>query len=259
MNYAIQIAFCLIAIFSAFIIWKKDSKGAKKGQKNRLKVLFALAIGGSIIGLIYGIQNEKQDQDNIGHLKKIDSLQSELNSYMIGSNSSPFIRLTAIPNSHNGIKYFIIHFDLFNTGKYPLHFVRMNIIDGFRYEMTKNGIQDKRVGVYGFMAGGTKSKEDANTFDPEIKSDIGTIAKGNMYPVYTATFSPEVFHSNEFWYPIEVRWNSGRLIANVNLVAISSDSIQIKSVSILQLNGKNVENYQKYIGLNKTGLLQFDN
>lgn len=86
-----QIIICVGIILVAVFTFAKEWKIASENQKISLVILLIIAIGGATIACIYGIAKEKQEQENVALLKRIDTLNQ---------NHSDTLRLNLKKSSH---------------------------------------------------------------------------------------------------------------------------------------------------------------
>ena len=125
MNYIVQISFFIIACLGAYYTWRKDRKGVKRGQRNRLSILFGIAVVGAALALFYAVKNEKEEQENIALIQKINALQNEVLNQFTGNGS--YCKLLLVNINVNNDDKALVFFSL--EGKYPLRNVEARIIE----------------------------------------------------------------------------------------------------------------------------------
>jgi len=150
--------------------------------------------------------NLRKTEDLVVANEQIAKLQEELRNQITGGNSLPRVLMFASLKQHvedkdRNVDYYIIYFDLINTGKYPLHNIKCTISDLMRYDMLKKGIMHNRDGAGSGSYDGSAQRE-LKTYTPTHHFDIGTITTENRYVLYTTTYTPE---TSIFDYNVEVQ------------------------------------------------------
>jgi hypothetical protein len=196
-------------------------------------------------GKIVHLQNELIDKNN-----ELSALQTSTYNQITGGGGYPILKLFTTKPLVNGSPkktYFLILFDVLNSGEFPLQGLKFKINDIWGRSMLKFGVKHTRNGNGAGFEGGERIKAEEISYKPFSNLEIGTISPNISYPAYTTTFSQEVESRKDFGYSVDLQWNNGSAVFFINLYT-ESNYIRVSSIEVV-LNGKLQPEYSKYFQL----------
>lgn len=213
----------ILAIIGAFSQWreKKDasikSKVAQDSLKNlQEKILInteALSEAYKENARLQAVLNSKSDHilgstNELKDLYKENAvLQEELKNQITGGENKPVLLIRTHPGSDPPLgQYYVTNFDIGNNGKYPLHNLRVTVMDfyGPAFERVVKVKRD-RMGNETVI---TKPDDVPVLYSNNKEFDLGTLNTGQQYPVYSSVYQ---YLGNEFYpfYTVVISWNNG--------------------------------------------------
>jgi hypothetical protein len=235
----------LIAVATSLASWSEKKKQARESELNKLRAEKAQADIKTL-----QLENLNKADELLRAYKKISDLQDELKNEITGGNNKPILRLTTsklILDNRSGKKYFILFFDILNSGKYALQNMRATVYDNWGGPMLKFGVKHFRDGLsFGTMQ---PTSDEISHYNPTHHFDnIGAVPPNNTYPLYTTTFSEELSNLDNPGYTVETKWYNGAFTFFIHL-KVTAEIIQIEMVE-LTLNGEKID-YRGHFEFNK--------
>jgi hypothetical protein len=223
----------IVVAASSFAQWRQT-----KIQEEKAKVSEAKA--DSATQRIIVLQKEV-----IGLQQELNSHQKELINELTGGGNFPILEILTDKNyiEMPGIeKHSRVYFKVLNNSDYPIHDVRVMIMDFEGHNLYK------KVGYNFFKSEKTKlgiaALPQNDTYDPFKMYDLRTIPKKSSTNVYVAAASPTLSVLGAT-YVVEIDWSQGRERFDINF-KFGKSTIEISKVNLI-LNDKSEQDFKKHL------------